>query len=165
MRLLIKNLIFTVLVPGTVVVYIPYRIIKDQYNSFAIHWNMLHISSVFVIVTGTSIYFYCLWDFAVTGRGTPAPIDAPKHLVIKGLYSYVRNPMYIGVLLALLGCSALYDSLTMLQYTLLMGIIFHAAVIVMEEPILQRKYGESYKIYCKAVRRWTPGKGCKKTSS
>ncbi len=158
MWLLIKNIIFTILVPGTVVIYIPYRIVKEQSGLFYIHWDMLHISSVFIIFLGTVIYFYCLWDFALTGRGTPAPIDAPKRLIIKGLYSYVRNPMYIGVFLALLGCSILYDSLTILQYTLLMGAIFHGAVIIMEEPALYHKYGESYKIYCKTVKRWIPGR-------
>ena len=99
----------------------------------------------------------------MSGRGTPNPIDAPKRLVVKGLYRYVRNPMYIGVLLVILGWAALYDSYAVLQYAISMWVLFHILVIFMEEPILRRQFGESYKNYCKEVRRWIPGRGYKQT--
>ncbi len=93
MWLFIKNVIFTIFVPGTVAFYIPYRILSGQMDSFSIEWGLPQYLSMPIFAIGSAIYFWCLWDFAVTGRGTPAPIDAPKKLVVKGLYRYVRNPM------------------------------------------------------------------------
>ena len=161
MWLFIKNLIFTILVPGTVAVYIPYLIINDRYNLFNIHWGILQILSAVFILSGAIIYFWCLRDFAVTGRGTPAPIDAPRHLVIKGLYRYVRNPMYIGVLTVILGWAGLYNSFAILRYAVLVWLIFYGAIMIIEEPILRSKFGESYKDYCRQVKRWIPTKGYK----
>ncbi len=159
MWLFLKNLIFTVFVTGTVAVYIPYRIIKDRYNFFYIHWGILQILSAVFILCGALIYFWCVWDFAVIGRGTPAPIDAPRCLVIKGLYRYVRNPMYIGVLTVILGWAGFYNSYEILRYAVLVWLIFYGIIMIIEEPILQRQFGESYKVYCKQVKRWIPTKG------
>jgi len=162
MWLFFKNLIFTVFVPGTVAVYIPYRIIKDQFSFFNIHWGVLQILSVAFILSGTLIYFWCLWHFAVTGRGTPAPIDAPKHLVIKGLYRYVRNPMYIGVLIIIFGWAIFFESFSVLIYATLIWLIFQVAIMIIEEPILRRQFGKPYQDYCKQVKRWIPTKGYRK---
>ena len=159
MWLFLKNIIFTVFVPGIVAVYIPYRIIREQYNPHYIEWGILQIISVVIIFFGAVIYFRCLWDFAVTGRGTPAPIDAPKHLVIKGLYRYVRNPMYIGVLMIILGWAAFFISYATLLYLALVWVVFQCFIMFIEEPVLHRKFGNSYKDYCKQVKRWIPNKG------
>ena len=159
MWLFLKNLIFTVFVPGTVAVYIPYRIINDRYKIFDIQWGILKIISAIFILCGAVIYFRCIRDFAVTGRGTPVPIDAPRRLVIKGLYRYVRNPMYIGVLSVILGWAGFYNSYELLLYALLVWLIFHGIILIIEEPILRSKFGESYKEYCKQVKRWIPTKG------
>ena len=159
MWLFLKNLIFTVFVPGTVAVYIPYRIVKDQYNFFYIHWGILQILSLLFILCGVVIYFWCLWDFAMTGSGTPVPIDAPKRLVIKGLYRYVRNPMYIGVLMVILSWAGFYNSYAILRYGIIMWLIFQGLILIIEEPMLRRQFGESYKDYCKQVKRWIPTKG------
>ncbi len=111
-----------------------------------------------IFATGAAIYFWCLWDFAVTGRGTPAPIDAPKKLVVKGLYRYVRNPMYTGVLSLILGWATMYNSYELLKYAILMWVIFYMVVLIYEEPMLKRQFGESYERYRKSVRRWLPGR-------
>ena len=164
MKLFIRSLVFTILVPGTVTIYIPYRIITGQYDSFSVDWNVLQFLSILVFVIGASIYFWCLWDFARTGRGTPAIYDAPKRLVVKGLYRYVRNPMYFGVLFVILGWAALYESYAALRYAILMWVIFHIVVVLIEEPTLRRQFDESYGIYCKRVRRWIPGRAYKQTA-
>lgn len=161
MWLFVKNVIFTFLVPGTVAIYLPYRLIENPSNIFSITWGLLQFLSVILFLFGVSIYFWCLWDFAVTGRGTPAPIDAPKRLVIKGLYRYVRNPMYIGILSIILGWATLYKSPAVLEYAILMWLIFTAVIIIIEEPILRRQFDKSYKDYCAQVRRWIPGGGYK----
>jgi len=163
MALFIKNLIFTIFVPGTVAFYIPYRILKTQLDSFVIQWGFLQYFSIPIFLTGVAIYFWCLWDFAVVGSGTPAPVDPPKHLVVRGLYRYVRNPMYVGVLSIILGWGTLYASNALLYYFVAIWALFHFVVLIYEEPVLRRKFGASYEDYCKDVRRWIPGKGYKQT--
>lgn len=164
MWLFIKNLIFTIFVPGMVAFYIPYRILEVQMDSFSIQWGVLQYLSLPIFIMGVSIYFRCLWDFAVAGRGTPAPIDPPKHLVVSGLYRYVRNPMYVGVLAIILGWDTLYESSALFYYFALMWVLFYLVVLIYEEPILRSRFGESYENYCKRVRRWIPGRKYSQTT-
>lgn len=155
MRLLLKNLLFTVLVPGTVAVLLPYRIINRSGEALVVDPVRLLLAAPLMIL-GAATYFWCLWDFAVTGRGTPAPIDPPKHLVVRGLYRYVRNPMYVGVLLVIAGWAALFGSGTVLWYGVMIALVFHLFVILVEEPTLRRQFGEAYEAYRGTVPRWVP---------
>jgi protein-S-isoprenylcysteine O-methyltransferase Ste14 len=100
----------------------------------------------------------------VRGHGTPAPIDAPKHLVVHGLYKYVRNPMYIGVLLVIVGAAVLFQSRRVLVYGAIVGLFFHLFVVLFEEPLLRKKFGESYLSYCRGVGRWVPRLGRKQAA-
>jgi protein-S-isoprenylcysteine O-methyltransferase Ste14 len=106
---------------------------------------------------GLAVYLRCLWEFAARGRGIPAPLDHPKKLVVTGLYRYVRNPMYLGVLLVLLGETLFLQSSGFLLYVIGWLIFVHLNVILYEEPNLTHKFGDSYKHYRSAVRRWLPG--------
>jgi len=108
---------------------------------------------------GAAIYYWCAWDFATAGQGTPAPIDPPKHLVVKGLYRFVRNPMYAGVLLLLAGESLAFQSLRILTYAAIVFVVANLFVIFYEEPALKRKFGAEYEEYLRSVTRWIPGRG------
>jgi protein-S-isoprenylcysteine O-methyltransferase Ste14 len=154
MLLFLKNLLFTVLVPGTVAVYIPLRMASSRH----LHpqWGLYQVAALVPFLLGAAIYFWCLWDFARHGRGTPAPIDAPKRLVVRGLYRFIRNPMYVGVLLVIVGWAAFYESRAILFYGVGIGLMFHLVVLVVEEPVLARQFGESYQDYRRAVGRWIP---------
>jgi protein-S-isoprenylcysteine O-methyltransferase Ste14 len=155
--LFVETILFTVLVPGTVAVWIPYRIVLQT----RLGMPALTVASSLAIVVaalGTATYFRCLWDFAVTGRGIPAPIDHPKRLVVRGLYRYVRNPMYLGVLLILLGETLFFGSSALLMYTVGWFALVHIVVVLYEEPNLRRKFGPSYVSYISAVGRWIPGR-------
>jgi protein-S-isoprenylcysteine O-methyltransferase Ste14 len=99
MALLLKNLLFTFLVPGTVAGLLPWTIAGDATPTTGATLPL----AILFFALGLAIYAWCVWDFASFGRGTPAPIDAPKRLVVRGLYRYTRNPMYVGVLTVLLG--------------------------------------------------------------
>ena len=105
------------------------------------------------------MYLWCAWDFATAGQGTPAPIDAPKHLVVRGLYRFVRNPMYVGVLLMLTGESRAFRSLRILIYAAIVFVFFNLFVIFYEEPALTRKFGAEYDEYMRRVPRWIPRRG------
>jgi protein-S-isoprenylcysteine O-methyltransferase Ste14 len=102
------------------------------------------------------IYLRCAWDFATRGLGTPLPLDAPRRLVIQGLYRYVRNPMYVGVGTILLGEVVLYGSLALLIFCGVASASWHLFVIAYEEPHLKRLLGEQYEEYCRSVPRWLP---------
>ncbi len=155
MLLLLKNLLFTVLVPGTVAFFVPYRIVFRGTESVRLDAVRLALAAPLVVL-GLVIYFWCLWDFAVRGRGTPAPVDPPKHLVVRGLYARVRNPIYVGVLLVVTGWAVLFHSRAVLEYGIVLGLLFHLFVVLVEEPQLRRRFGASYQSYCRAVPRWLP---------
>ena len=106
--------------------------------------------------SGSSILLRCIWDFAVSGHGTLAPIDPPLHLVISGLYRYVRNPMYLGVLLVVISEAWLFRSGALLVQAGVAFIVVHGFVLLYEEPHLQRQFGSSYADYCQSVNRWLP---------
>jgi protein-S-isoprenylcysteine O-methyltransferase Ste14 len=152
MMSVLKTSVFTVLVPGTVTVVIPRQLLGVDAQA-AIPLGLI---GALPIALGAACYLWCAWDFASVGQGTPAPIDPPKVLVAKGLYRAVRNPMYVGVLLIVLGESLLFASATLLGYALLIWVIAHLFVVFYEEPILRRKFGASYETYRKTVPRWIP---------
>jgi protein-S-isoprenylcysteine O-methyltransferase Ste14 len=149
---LLKTALFTIAFPGTVAVYVPYRLrATGQQAISALGWLGLAPLAI-----GIAVYLWCAWDFATFGRGTPLPLDAPRQLVARGLYRYVRNPMYWGVLLVIDGQALLFASLPTLCYGLAVAAGFHLFVILYEEPALTRQFGESYRQYLKTVPRWIP---------
>ncbi len=148
---------FTVLVPGTVTVVIPYYILDRSVPEIWI-WEPIQIVACTGLLVGAGIYFRCLWDFVSEGRGLPAPVDHPKKLVVRGLYRYVRNPMYVGVLLVLLGEVIFLRSMPLLWYSALWLGIVHVNILIYEERYLQFRFGESYEKYRKNVNRWIPGR-------
>jgi protein-S-isoprenylcysteine O-methyltransferase Ste14 len=156
MGLTLRSLFFAIVVPGTVAVLIPYLIVSRGGGSAAGPWTPLHLLSLVPMVVGAAILVRCVWDFAVKGGGTLAPIDPPKQLVVQGLYRYVRNPMYLGVLLLLLGQTAFFRSIALLQYTVAWFIVVNLFVVLYEEPSLRRRFGDSYERYFRSVHRWVP---------
>ncbi len=158
MLLFVKNVLFTVLVPGTVAVYIPLRIAGGWSMVMNSAWGWRQAVGIALLLLGTATYLGCVWDFATVGRGTPAPIDAPKRLVAVGPYRYVRNPMYVGVLSVVTGWSVYFWSWRLLVYGGGLALGFHVFVVLYEEPRLARQFGEPYERYCRAVHRWIPGR-------
>jgi len=150
---LLKTLIFTILVPGTVTILIPRWLLSAE---AARPINALRFIGVIPIAIGAAIYFWCAWDFATKGQGTPAPIDPPKELVVRGLYRFVRNPMYVGVLSILIGEAALFASSALFGYAAVVFLLFYLFVVLYEEPVLGKQFGDAYRNYCAAVPRWIP---------
>jgi protein-S-isoprenylcysteine O-methyltransferase Ste14 len=153
---LLKTIIFTIIVPGTVLVWMPYRLLSSSSVSNPFDTAGLRYFGVIPILLGAAIILWCAWDFTFAGKGTPAPIDPPKRLVVRGLYRYVRNPMYIGVLSVITGEALLFQSLALIGYAAAVFVFTYLFVIFYEEPTLRQKFGESYKNYCKEVPRWIP---------
>lgn len=159
---LIKTIIFTFVVPGTVTILIPYWLLSSSSARPPMRLGEFRYVSylgILPILIGAAIYFWCAWDFTFAGKGTPAPIDPPKELVVRGLYRYVRNPMYVGILSILFGEALLFASWRLLEYAAVVFLLFFLVVLVYEEQVLKQKFGESYRRYCKTVPRWIPWRG------
>ena len=107
-----------------------------------------------VVAAGTVGLLWCVRDFYVQGKGTLAPWSPPQQLVVIGLYRYSRNPMYVCVLLILLGWSAAFSSSGLLVYTVLIALAFHLRVIYGEEPWLAQRHGTGWLAYVSQVPRW-----------
>ena len=162
MRVIVKTLIFTVFVPGSVTVGGPYLLLSSDVELLSYEIGDFRLIGIFPIALGTVFYIWCAWDFAVGGKGTPAPFDPPKMLVSRGLYRMVRNPMHVGVLLILVGEAIAFESLALFAYAILVGSSFHLFVVYYEQPNLKGKFRAPYEEYCKVVPRWIPGIRCAK---
>jgi len=150
MILFIKNLAFTLIVPGTVAVAIP----LTAFRHGPVEWTWYMLSALPLMLAGACIYLWCLWHFARTGRGTPAPIDPPKFLVERGLYRFTRNPMYVGVLCVIGSWALLFQSVAIAIYLLAVAAAFQTVVLGYEEPYLRDTFGADYEAYCSRVPRW-----------
>lgn len=152
MRLFLKNLVFVLLVPCVVAVLLPVFLLGKQ----GISLEGAGILALAGIIIGGSVLLRCVWDFGRRGRGTPAPIDPPTVLVVSGFYRYVRNPMYIGVLLVIAGEAILLTSWPMVIYAVATAGLFHLFVVLYEEPKLRNTFGATYEEYVRRVPRWIP---------
>ena len=153
--LALRSLLWTLLLPGTVAGYLPWR----YYGVGRLHarWNAPEFFLGLVVVgTGAALLLACIWEFARRGRGTLSPVDPPTELVARGLYRYVRNPMYLSVATILLGELLLAPSRGLLLYAAIVFALFNLAVICYEEPSLRRRFGASYQRYLREVPRWIP---------
>jgi protein-S-isoprenylcysteine O-methyltransferase Ste14 len=150
--LALRNLFFTIVMPGTAAVYVPWLILDGSGAEPApMAWP-----AIVLIALGAALYAWCVWAFATVGRGTPAPWDAPRRFVAVGPYRWVRNPMYIAVLVVVIGVAWLFLSLPLLAWAGVLALAFHLFVVAYEEPTLTRTFGETYIAYRRAVRRWLP---------
>lgn len=154
----VEAVVFTAVVPGGVTYWIPRDVLGLWPEVLPSSWHTGHIAAVPVLAVGLAVYLACLSDFVARGRGIPAPVDHPRRLVVTGLYRYVRNPMYVGVLLVLLAEALFFRSAWFLIYAMAWLLLVHLFVVLHEEPYLTRRFGASYRQYRSAVRRWIPGK-------
>ena len=154
MWLALRALLFLILLPGTVAGYVPLQIVAATDPGFSIDFKVSSIAASCLIVLGACVLLRCVWDFFAVGRGTLAPLNPPKHLVVNGLYRFTRNPMYNGVLAVILGEAWLFRSTPLLKYAAVVFVLFSVFVVVYEEPALDAQFGESYRAYRRAVPRW-----------
>lgn len=153
---LFKLALFTFLVPGTGAWWAPRYFFPNAYAANPLD-NLATLAGGMVLLgLGLAGYLWCALDFAFAGHGTPLPLDPPKLLVVRGLYRYARNPMYISVLLVVFGESVLFRSWLLFRYALVGWAFFHLFVLLYEEPTLRDKFGTSYDEYCQRVNRWLP---------
>ena len=135
-----------VALPGIVAIAIPLWLAPDGGSFNA--WGFLPLATGFVLL------LWCVRDFYVAGKGTLAPWTPPRHLVQVGLYRFSRNPMYVAVLLMLVGWAIGFRMRSLWSYALMMAVVFYLRVVFFEEPWLARTHGEDFAHYKARVPRW-----------
>ena len=153
---LARALTYATLFCGLLLVFVPGRVLSTAGVTGPASFGTLQVAGVIVAAVGATLAVWCILTFVVVGRGTPAPFDPPRRLVARGPYGWVRNPMYLGAGLALVGAALYYGSGGLLVYSGGFLLFMHLFVVLYEEPTLRSTFGADYEAYCRRVHRWWP---------
>lgn len=153
--LALRSILWTLLLPGLFAGYVPWRFFGLARVHLSFH-NHVQWLGLLAVGLGAALLVTCIWEFARSGRGTLSPVDPPRELVVRGLYRYVRNPMYLSVTVIVLGEVLLTGSRPLLAYWAIWFVAVNLFVIGYEEPNLRGRFGESYEKYTREVGRWLP---------
>jgi len=153
--LALRSIAWTALLPGFFAGFVPWRYFGLAHVQLTLR-NPIHVLGLMGIGVGVMLLASCIWQFAYSGRGTLAPVDPPRQLVVRGPYRFVRNPMYAAVTAIVLGEVLLTKSVALLTYWAIWFAFVNLFVIGYEEPTLRRRFGASYERYTRTVGRWIP---------
>jgi protein-S-isoprenylcysteine O-methyltransferase Ste14 len=153
---MIGSAIFLVIAPGFVAGLAPWWISNWRLEAPFFGMQLFRFAGGVLLALGSIGLLDSFGRFAVQGLGTPAPVFPTRHLVISGLYRYVRNPMYVAVVSAILGQGLWLGNVALLEYAALVWLLFHLFVLLYEEPTLRASFGSEYEVFCTAVPRWIP---------
>ena len=156
MLIFARAITYAILFVGLVLVFLPARLLSWSRISRPEVLGPLQIGGMLIGAVGAALALWCVLTFVGVGKGTPAPFDPPRRLVVVGPYRFVRNPMYVGAGLALAGAALFYQSFPLLGYVGLLGLVTHLFVVLYEEPTLKRNFGKQYFEYTQTVGRWWP---------
>jgi len=149
----IGSLVFLPIAPGMVAGFVPWVISRWEFETSSIP---LRWFGGIVTAAGVTLLLDCVRRFVFQGIGTPAPVFPTRYLVITGMYRYVRNPMYVAVVTTILGQGLLFGNVGVLEYGAIVWLLFHAFVLIYEEPKLRSTFGPQYESFCAHVPRWIP---------
>jgi len=152
----VGSAIFLIVAPGFVAGLVPWWISHWRVEATVLELPPLRFAGGALIVLGAVGLLDSFARFALQGIGTPAPVFPTRHLVVSGLYRYVRNPMYVAVVSAILGQGLFLGNVELLEYGGLVWLLFHLFVLVYEEPTLRADFGSEYTTFCAEVPRWIP---------
>jgi protein-S-isoprenylcysteine O-methyltransferase Ste14 len=149
------SIVFLFIAPGFIAGIVP-RWITTGYAETAAWPLPFQAAGILLIVSGGCVLLDSFARFALQGLGTPAPVFPTRHLVVSGLYPYVRNPMYLAVVSVILGQGLLFGNVSVLEYGAAVWLGFHLFVLLYEEPTLRSTFGKEYDEFCANVHRWIP---------
>lgn len=152
----VGSAVFFLIAPGVVVGLIPWLLTRWQLREPLPYWAPVRVLGGILLVAGLIALMQAFVRFVVEGFGTPAPVAAPERLVVGGVYRYVRNPMYVAALAAIVGQALLLGRLGLLLYAGATWLVVAAFVRFYEEPTLARRFGANYEAYQRAVPAWWP---------
>jgi protein-S-isoprenylcysteine O-methyltransferase Ste14 len=148
--------LFLVIAPGTVALYVPWLLSRWHVAPALLGFTPFRMIGIVLIAAGLPVLLDSFARFASQGLGTPAPTAPPEHLVVTGSYRYVRNPMYVALLLVITGQGFLFGRGSVIEWALVFWGSTYLFVIFYEEPHLRRTFGSEYETYCASVHRWIP---------
>ncbi len=141
---------------GLFAVLLSLELLSLNLQVFAVDIGSVRYSGLIFMIIGAVINLKCYWDLIFSGKGTPDPLIPTEKLVTRGLYQFMRNPVYVGLFLILFGLAILFMSAVLLVYSLLWLLVLNLIVVFIEEPTLRRRFGESYDEYLEFAPRWIP---------
>ena len=153
---IIGSVIFLFIAPTTVAGIVPWWITRWQTAAAFGNVAVVRVVGVVLILAGVAVILDSFARFAIQGLGTPAPVFPTRHLVVQGYYRHVRNPIYVALLLVVLGQVLFFGSLPLLEYGAIIWLGFHAFVLAYEEPTMRATFGDQYEAFCAHVPRWIP---------
>jgi len=153
---MLGSAVFLVIAPGFVAGLVPWWISHWRFQPPFFGATLTRVAGGVLLAGGAIGLLDSFIRFAVQGLGTPAPVFPTRHLVVTGLYRYVRNPMYAGVVSAIFGQGLIFGNVTLLEYGALVWLATHIFVMLYEEPTLRRTFGAEYERYRAEVPRWIP---------
>lgn len=156
MFVLLRAVTYATLFIGLLLVFLPARLLSWSGVTSPPAIGLAQVAGILLTAVGAALALSCILTFALLGKGTPAPFDPPRRLVIRGPYKYVRNPMYLGAATALTGAALFYESAILASYVAVFLLVTHLFVLWYEEPTLRATFGAEYDGYCLKVRRWWP---------
>jgi protein-S-isoprenylcysteine O-methyltransferase Ste14 len=156
LRHTIETIVAAIVVPGAVDGFIPYLILARTGERWAARIGIVEVLAILLAVLGVAAMMWVATAFVRRGKGTPIPFDPPMEFVASGLYRHVRNPMYVGALSVLVGEAFLFRSWWILLYGACLWVALHTFVVLIEEPQLERRFGEAYRRYKASTPRWVP---------
>jgi protein-S-isoprenylcysteine O-methyltransferase Ste14 len=148
--------VFLLLAPGVFVGLVPWWISRWHVHGPFLRFTLFRVIGALLIAAGIPILLESFGRFALQGIGTPAPLFPTRHLVVKGFYRYVRNPMYVAGVLLIQGQALLLGDIRILAYAILGWLVTHLFVLTYEEPTLRKSFGAEYETFCAHVSRWIP---------
>ena len=148
--LFFRALLAFLALPGIVAFLVPLMVLRGPDAT----WRTFQSTGLLALLPGLILLFWCVREFYVAGKGTLAPWEPPRHLVVSGPYQFSRNPMYVAVLLVLIGWAAGFRSRGLAIYAVTMAVVFHLRVILAEEPFLADTHGDEWRAYKARVPRW-----------
>jgi protein-S-isoprenylcysteine O-methyltransferase Ste14 len=152
----VGSAVFLVIAPGFVAGLVPWWISHWQVEAPFLGMPPFRLAGGILIALGVTGLLDSFVRFALQGVGTPAPVFPTRHLVVTGLYRYVRNPMYVAVVSTILGQGLIFGSVTLLEYGAVAWLLFDTFVLIYEEPTLRATFGAEYRSFCAEVPRWIP---------
>src|SRR5436190_23636003 len=155
-RAAVGSLVFLLVAPGVVAGLVPWWVTGWNVREPFAHWVVLRVVGAALLAVGIGVLLHSFARFVLEGIGTPAPVAPTEHLVVGGLYRYVRNPMYLAVAAAIVGQALLLGQWLLFAYAALFLVVVATFVRVYEEPTLRSRYGAQYDAYCAAVPGWWP---------
>jgi protein-S-isoprenylcysteine O-methyltransferase Ste14 len=158
----LRHLLSILILPTTVTIVVPYFVVSSEFRreGFESTLGALDLAVIacgaLSVGAGLALVAVTIRHFAIVGKGTLAPWDPPKRLVVAGIYRYVRNPMISGVLTVLFGESLVFRSVGLAQWAIAFFVINAIYIPLFEERQLEGRFGDDYRAYKRSVPRWIP---------